>query len=121
MTKYYLSLFISILSNSASLILLKKGMLTESDFEYNVLNINSWISLVSNSYIISAVVLFGISFITWMYALIKIDLSLAYPTVSLSYILIAICSFLLFQEQITLYRGMGIAIIMVGIAVMYIK
>ena len=121
MTKYYISLFISILSNSASLILLKKGMLAESDFGNNVTSINSWISLISNWNIVSAVLLFGISFITWMYALIKIDLSLAYPTVSLSYILIAVSSFLLFQEQITIYRGLGIAIIMVGIAVMYLK
>jgi undecaprenyl phosphate-alpha-L-ara4N flippase subunit ArnE len=70
---------------------------------------------------ILSVVLFAGGVFFWLYALARIDLSLAYPTVSSSYIVIAVASLLLFNEKIPPTRWVGMGIIIVGIIVMYRK
>ncbi len=119
MWKYYLTLAISILFNCTSLILLKKGALAMEDFFNNMTRIMSWVRLMLNPYMMAAVFCFAVSFVTWMISLRKLDLSLAYPLVSVSYIIIALASRALFGEVITMQRGVGMGLVMVGVAVMF--
>ena len=119
MWKYYLSLGISIAFNCASLLLLKKGALAMEDFFENITRVMSWVRLLLNPYMMAAVVCFGLSFVTWMVALRRLDLSLAYPAVSVSYIIIALASRAMFGEVITLQRGVGMGLVMVGVVVMF--
>ncbi len=119
MWKYYLVLAISILFNCCSLILLKKGALAMEDFFNNMTQVMSWVRLMFNPYMVAAVGCFGASFVTWMIALRRIDLSLAYPAVSVSYIIIALASRALFGEVITLQRGVGMGLVMLGVVVMF--
>ncbi len=121
MIKYYVSLGTSILCNCASLILLKKGLSTMPDFAEKIGKLSSWIELLTSGYVMAGILLFGISFITWVISLTKIDLSLAYPTVSSTYIIVAIAGYYLFNEQVSVWRWAGIGLIMAGIIVMYRK
>jgi multidrug transporter EmrE-like cation transporter len=121
MRLYYLSLAISILANCASLILLKQGMVAVGHFTERLNELRSWISLVFNPYVLFGVALFAASFVTWMIALAKIDLSLAYPTVSVTYAVIAVVSYFLFGESLPWNRLVGIGVVILGIVVMYIK
>ena len=119
MFKYYLLLAVSILFNCASLVLLKRGALLSGDFFSNINKLNSWIHLLVNGYVLLSILFFAISAITWIITLTKLDLSLAYPAVSTSYIIIAIASYYFFQEAIPLQRWLGIGIIVVGVIVMF--
>ena len=119
--KYYFSLVLSIIANCISLILLKRGLLAQNNFSESLIKLSAWLNLILNPNIIMGVVFFAISFITWMIALSKIELSLAYPTVSITYIIIALASWYFFNEHISVYRWLGIGIIMFGIIVMYQK
>lgn len=119
MWKYYLSLGISIVFNCVSLLALKKGALAMDDFFENMTSVMSWVRLLINPYMVVAVFCFGASFVTWMVALRKLDLSLAYPAVSVSYIVIALASRALFGEVITLQRGVGMGLVMLGVVVMF--
>src|SRR4030042_515771 len=119
MVKYYISLSISIICNCLSLILLKKGMLSVNNFGENLHDITAWFQLLVNGYIIFSIILFVLSFITWMISLTKIDLSLAYPTVSITYIIITLASYYFFNEALTIYRIVGIFFIITGIVIMY--
>jgi len=119
MLKYYLILLISILLNSASLILLKKGALLHGEITTNVFNLKAWFHLIFNRYVITSMFFFIFGTITWILSLTKIDLSLAYPLVSISYIIIAITSYFFFGEAVPFYRWLGIIIIMVGVTVMF--
>ena len=56
--------------------------------------------------------------IIWMIILNKVELSLAYPMVSFSYVLMAIVSFLLFHENLSIYKVIGILMICCGMLVM---
>jgi len=54
-------------------------------------------------------------FILWSTILSKIDLSVAVPVCSFSYILVPLVSIIFFNEKITLLRWLGIFLILTGV------
>ena len=60
--------------------------------------------------------LFGISALFWLVVLSRVDLSLAYPFVGLSYIIVVTLSRVLFHEQVPALRWVGVTVVAVGIA-----
>ena len=55
--------------------------------------------------------------LSWMAAMTKFDISHAYPFMSLSFILVLILSGLIFNEPITLFKIIGLTLIIIGIAI----
>jgi len=119
MARHYVSLGISIVLNAASLLLLKHIALSGLQGELTLSQLPSIMKVALSLPFLVAICLFASGFFFWMYALARIDLSLAYPTVSSSYVIIALASTYMFNEQISLGRWLGIGIIIVGIIVMY--
>jgi len=68
---------------------------------------------------IVGVLLFGVSFVTWIKVLTGSQLSLAYPMLSLGYINVVLLSSLLFNEPITLAKICGIALIITGVLILH--
>ncbi|MDP9069400.1 MAG: multidrug resistance protein [Actinomycetota bacterium] len=60
--------------------------------------------------------LFGFSAVFWLVVLSRVDLSLAYPFVGLSYIVVVALGRFMFHEQVPTLRWVGVSIIAVGIA-----
>jgi len=60
-------------------------------------------------------------FILWSTILSKIDLSVAVPIASFSYILVALVSILFLHETITLLRWVGIFLILTGVIVVSVS
>lgn len=63
---------------------------------------------------------FGLVFggsIFWLAVLSRVDLSLAYPMLSLSYVLGVVMSRILFNEPITITRLLGVVVICAGVFV----
>ena len=117
----YLLLAISILFNCISLILAKKGAFMGREFLNTLNKLSSWTHFLTNFYILLGALFFVVGTLAWLLALAKLDLSLAYPAVSISYVIIAIASRYLFNETIFLNRWIGIGIIMVGVFIMFRK
>lgn len=117
--KHYLALIVSIVLNSATLVLLKAVALREL-VSHTVPAIEELIVLLFSPAFILAVLAFlgGIYF--WVIALKRLDLSLAYPSVAVSYALIALVSWRLFGEEIGVFRWLGIVIIVVGVTLMFL-
>lgn len=61
-------------------------------------------------------ILFGISALFWLIVLSRVDLSLAYPFVGISYIVIVALARFIFHEQVPTLRWIGVSVIAVGIA-----
>lgn len=61
--------------------------------------------------------LFGISAVFWLVVLSRVDLSVAYPFVGMSYILVVLVSKLFLHEDVTPLRWLGVVIVAVGIAI----
>jgi len=72
---------------------------------------------LGNPWVLSS---FGAAFLgalCWMAALTKFELSHVYPFTSLSFVLVLILGCTLFRESITIYKVVGIALILAGVAV----
>lgn len=61
--------------------------------------------------------LFGVSAVFWLVVLSHVPLSVAYPVVGLSYILIVALSRFVLHESVPMLRWLGVLIVAVGIGV----
>jgi multidrug transporter EmrE-like cation transporter len=61
--------------------------------------------------------LFGVSAMFWLVVLSRVDLSVAYPFVGLSYIVVVMISRLFLHEQVSALRWIGVVVVAVGIAI----
>ncbi|MCS7463267.1 EamA family transporter [Paenibacillus doosanensis] len=67
--------------------------------------------------IIAGLASYGISSLFWLLALRRFPLSTAYPMVSLSYILVMIMGYVLFQETLSMQKWFGAAFITAGVLI----
>ena len=67
------------------------------------------------------VFLYGVSALFWLVTLSRVELSFAYPIVSVSYILVAFGSKICFKERISAMRWMSIVIICAGVFLMFLS
>lgn len=108
----YLVAFISITFGAFAQYLFKKGVQNIKQF-----SLNEFISLGSNLYIWGGMMLYGLSLLMWFYVLSKIELSKAYPLVSIGYIFTAILGYYLLNESLTPSKFFGIFLIVLGVVV----
>lgn len=73
--------------------------------------------LLANPWVISALVAALLAAVSWMAAMTKLDLSHAYPFMSLAFVLVLVFSALIFHEPVTLPKIAGLALISAGIIV----
>ena len=64
------------------------------------------------TYVVLAI--YGMSVLTWLYALRNINLSIAYPLQSLGYVLVTIFSFYLLNEEISKVQLIALTLIVLG-------
>ncbi len=65
-----------------------------------------------------SLVLLGIGLLLWLVVLARLDVSIAYPLLSLSYVVVMIAAKLFFDEQIPLHRWVGAFLIIAGIGLL---
>ena len=73
--------------------------------------------LLLNPWVMSALAAALLAAVSWMAAMTKLDLSHAYPFMSLAFILVLVFSALIFHEPVTLPKVAGLVLICAGIVV----
>jgi multidrug transporter EmrE-like cation transporter len=73
--------------------------------------------LVVNPWMISVFLAAFVAALAWMAAMTRLELSRAYPFVSLSFVLVLVFSAALFDETLTVSKVLGIVLILAGIVV----
>jgi drug/metabolite transporter (DMT)-like permease len=113
-------ILISVVGGAIGQLLLKKGMnnLGEMTLTVNELGSMLW-RMATNPFVFFGLLIYVISVVFWLVALSRVDLSYAYPFASLSYIIMLIASWLLFNEHISLMRIIGTLVICVGVWLIY--
>jgi len=109
-----LLVLISVSLAVAGQVLMKYGMNIFGKFPISQL-LQNLIPMLLNPWVFLGFAFFGISSIFWLAVLSRMEISLAYPMVSLAYVAVAIISILLFKENITLIRWLGIFVICFGV------
>lgn len=91
----------------------------------NFLNSNEQLSFINkfllNPWFYGAVFSFGISTFIWVKILTQMKLSIAYPILSVSYILTSAGAFFIFGEKLNAINTIGIACIILGVSLVSIK
>lgn len=123
MPQVFLLLAISILTTASAQLCLKKGILMLGELSFSPTGIFQLISRIfQNIYLFGGVVLFGFSFLLWLFVLSKIQLSIAYPiALSCEVTLAAIGSYFLFKEHLSLFQILGIIFVISGIFLLLAK
>ena len=109
-------ILLSVLLNTAAQLLLKGGMNRIGELTFSWTNLFPiGLQIASNPLIILGMAFYVLSVFVWLAVLSKVEVSVAYPIVSLGYITTAIAAYYLFGEQLTLLRMLGIGVIMLGV------
>ena len=74
--------------------------------------------LVTNPMLFTGYALYGINTLMLAVALRDSELSLLYPVIALTYVWVSILSVALFHESMNLFKTAGIAVIVLGVAVL---
>ena len=74
-----------------------------------------------NPFTIGGLFAYGFGALFYIAAIKRIPISIAFPTVAISYVLVAIASHLLWQETLGWQQFMGIGLIAAGILVLHVS
>lgn len=75
-------------------------------------------SLATNLWLWLGLICYAISVVVWILALSRVDVSIAYPMLSIGYIVNAVAAWHLFDEPMNLGKVVGIGIIIVGVYIL---
>ena len=115
MQKYIPLILAVVTTNAISQMLLKQGMNTIGKFEFNGGSLASMFPVVAlNPYVIGGLAVLVFSMGLHLMALSRVDLSFAYPFLSVSYVLVLFAGYFWFGEAINSARMLGVALICVG-------
>ncbi len=68
--------------------------------------------------IIGGLTCYVLSVVVWIIALSRVDVTIAYPMLSLGYVVAAIGAWYMFGEALTVQRMVGIGVILIGVALL---
>ncbi|MEO8344765.1 MAG: EamA family transporter [Betaproteobacteria bacterium] len=109
-------LLTGVLLNAGAQLLLKAGT--------NVLGVitltrdNWWDMLwkmATQGYFVAGVMCYMVSLLVWIIGLSRVPVSVAYPMLSLGYVINAVAAYYLFGESVTVTRWLGIGFIILGV------
>jgi drug/metabolite transporter (DMT)-like permease len=105
----------TVFTNAAAQLMLKAGMTSMGSISFTadtaILRI---FQIVFNPWVFAGLTTFVISMASHLYVLSKVDISFAYPFLSLAYVAVAIFAWLVFKEDLGALKIAGIALICVG-------
>ena len=113
--KYIVFILFTVATNAAAQLMLKQGMTTLSPSVLGQENIVlKLLMIIFSPWVFFGLATFVISMASHMFVLSKVDLSFAYPFLSLAYVLVAVLAWQLFGEELGAYKIAGIAFICIG-------
>ena len=109
-------LMTGVLLNAGAQLLLKAGTNAVGVFAFSSDNLVpvGW-KLATEPHIIGGLGCYVLSVIVWIMALSRVEVSIAYPMLSIGYVVNALAAWYLFGEAVTLTRLAGIGIIIIGV------
>lgn len=102
--------------NAVAQLLLKAGTNALGHFEFSMANaVPVGLRLAVEPHILGGLLCYAISVVVWIMALSRVEVSIAYPMLSIGYVLNAVAAWYLFGEAVTPMRLLGIGIIIIGV------
>ena len=112
----FLLILFGVLLNASAQLLLKAGMIQIGHFQFSSANV--WpisLKVIGNIPIITGLCAYVVSVVVWLLVLSRVQVSYAYPMLSIGYVVNAIAAYYLFAEDLSLIRVAGIFVIISGV------
>ena len=105
-----------VLLNAAAQLFLKAGTNAVGHFEFHTGNIIPiGLKLAFQPFIMGGMVCYAISLVVWIMALSRVPVSIAYPMLSIGYVINAVIAHFWFSEVLAAQKLVGIGFIVVGV------
>ncbi len=112
----FLFLITGVLLNAAAQLMLKAGT---NRLGVITLTADNWVAMfvrmATERHFIGGAALYVVSLVVWILGLSRVPVSVAYPMLSLGYVVNAIAAHYLFGEAVSVQRWLGIGFIIVGV------
>ncbi len=109
-------ILVSVLLNCAAQLSMKKGMMIVGAVNGGIHGLISDIpNMITNGFLWLSGCCYLISIVLWMVVLSKVEVSYAYPFLSIGYVISAVAGYYLFSEAVTPVRIAGIVVICIGV------
>lgn len=112
---YLPAILFTVLTNAAAQILLKSALRLHGPIDLGAHGAlgTGW-ALARNPWLILGLTTFVVSMGSHLYVLSRVELSYAYPFLSLAYVVVAVFAWMVFGENLNVIRWAGIALICAG-------
>ena len=114
MSRYIPLILFTVLTNAAAQIMLKKGMIGVGAITLENGLVSTVVRILFNPWVFLGLSTFVISMASHLVVLSKVELSFAYPFLSLAYIVVAVYAYYVFNEDVNSLRVAGIGLICLG-------
>ena len=116
MNRYLPLILTGVLLNACAQLALKQGMRTVGHFAFTLVNlIPIGLQVVVNPFVLAGLTCYALSVLVWLMVLSRVEVSFAYPMLSVGYIVTALASRALFGEAVIITRWAGILVICLGV------
>ena len=109
-------LMTGVLLNAVAQLLLKAGT---NALGVLTLSRETWtdtvVSMATQGHFALGIGCYALSVVVWIFGLSRVPVSIAYPLLSLAYIINAIAAYFLFGEAMTVMRWLGLGLIIAGV------
>ena len=111
-------IFAGVMLNATAQILMKAGTNAVGHFEFSIDNILPiGLKLATEWHIIAALFCYAISVVVWILALSRVPVSIAFPMLSMAYVVNALAAWYLLGEAFNPTKLIGMAIIILGVVI----
>lgn len=105
-----------VLLNAAAQLLLKAGTTAVGHFEFHLENVVPiGLKLAFQPYIMGGMGCYAVSLVVWIMALSRTPVSIAYPMLSIGYVINAFIAYFWFGEALAAQKLLGIGFIVLGV------
>lgn len=105
-----------VLLNAGAQLMLKAGMTQIGHFEFSMANVLPiGFKVAGNLPIVTGLTMYVMSVAVWLLVLSRVQVSFAYPMLSIGYVVNALAAYYFFGEPLTSLRMLGIFIIIAGV------
>jgi multidrug transporter EmrE-like cation transporter len=109
-------ILLGVLLNAVAQLLLKAGTNAVGHFEFSLDNLLPiGMKFAFEPHIAGGLTCYVVSVVVWIMALSRVEVSIAYPMLSLGYILNAAAAWYFFGEAVSVMRLTGMGIIIIGV------
>jgi len=105
-----------VLLNAVAQLMLKAGTNAIGAFQFSTANLApiGW-KVATQPFILGGLACYVVSVLVWILALSRVEVSIAYPMLSIGYVVNAVAAYFLFGEAVGVQRLVGIGVIILGV------